>query len=60
VATLRQPVLPIRVGAQDDGVAAVALGAEDVDAQDRTVANGHLDVPLEAYIRRWRHDLDRG
>jgi hypothetical protein len=36
------------MGAQDYGVPTVAFGAEDVDAQDRTVANGYLDVVLEA------------
>jgi len=58
-ATLWQSVLPIRMGTHDDWVATVAFGAEDVDAQDRAVADGHLDVALEVDARRWGCDLDR-
>jgi hypothetical protein len=48
------------MGAHDDGVAAVVFGAEDVDAQGRTVADGYLDVVLEADAQRRGGDLDRG
>jgi hypothetical protein len=48
------------MGAHDDGVAAVSFGTEDVDAQDRTVADCNLDVVLEADAGRRGCDLDRG
>jgi hypothetical protein len=48
------------MGAHDDGVATVVFGAEDVDAQDRTVADSNLDVVLEADARRRGRDLDGG
>ena len=48
------------MGAHDYGVATVALGAEDVDPQDRAVADGHLGIVLEADTRRRGRDLDRG
>jgi hypothetical protein len=48
------------MGAQYYGVATVSFGTEDVDAQDRAVADCDLDVVLEADVRRRGCDLDRG
>jgi hypothetical protein len=59
-AALEQVILPVRVSAHDDGVATATFRTEDVDAQDRAVADGHLDVVLEADARRRGRDLDRG
>jgi hypothetical protein len=48
------------MGAHHDGVATVSFGAEDVDAQDRTVADCNLDIVLEEDARRRGCYLDRG
>src|SRR4028118_411435 len=58
-ATLGQVVLSVGMGAQDDGVATLHFGAEDVDTQDSAVTDGHLDIVLETDSGRRGRDLHR-